>query len=304
MLWSPFPKLWPPEAELTGIPLAGAQPGFSRYRPGDALEIVDRSVPPVAGPGQSDLGALIMLGAAKDSRADASLRYPPRMFRQVVSQTWAAGVTEDQKRGFIEALTALGAIPEVVSIRVGTDVGFFEGNYHVVTVLDFADFASARRYVEHADHQAFVATWSQLCTDKRVIVQHEWGVGTVVGLHHLKLPVTDVARSRQWYVEALGFVPDLEFVEDGILRGVALAHGAASVRLALRHDPARAVAFAGFDLVALAVGTRDDLDALLETARTAGVTPGPVMVGREGRACDLVDPDGIVVRLYTHERHP
>lgn len=226
------------------------------------------------------------------------------MFRQVISQTWAAGVTEDQKKGFIEALMGLAVVPEVASIRVGADAGLFEGNYHVVSVLDFADFAAARRYVEHPDHQAFLATWSRPYTDKRVIVQHEWGVGTVAGLHHLKVPVTDVSRSRQWYVEALSFVPDLEFVEDGILSGVALTHPAASVRLALRHDPGRAVALAGFDLIALAVGTRDDLNTLLETARAAGSTPGEVMGGREGWACDLADPDGIVVRLYTHERHP
>lgn len=237
-------------------------------------------------------------------RRVAPALYAPGMFRQVVCQTWAAGVTEGQKLGFREALTALGAIPEVVSIRVGADAGLFEGNYDVVSVLDFADFVSARRYVEHPDHQAFVATWSRPFTDQRVIVQHEWGVGTVAGLHHLKLPVTDVSRSRQWYVEALGFEPDLEFVEDGVLRGVALTHAPGSVRLALRHDPARAAGLAGFDLVALAVGTRADLAAVLDRARAAGATPGEVITGREGWACDLVDPDGIVVRLYTHERHP
>lgn len=136
---------------------------------------------------------------------------------QVVSQTWAASVTEDQKQGFIEALTGLGAVPDVASIRAGADAGLFEGNYDVVSVLDFADLASARRYVEHPNHQAFLATWSRPYTDKRVVVQHEWGLGTVAGLHHLKLPVTDVVCSRQ---------------------------------------------------------------------------------------CDLADPDGIVVRLYSHERHP
>lgn len=226
------------------------------------------------------------------------------MFRQVVSQTWAAGVTEDQKQGFIDALTALGAIPEVTSIRVGTDAGLFEGNYDVVSVLDFADFASARRYVEHPDHQGFVANWSRPHTDQRVVVQHEWAVGEVAGLHHLKLPVSDVARSRQWYVQVLGFEPDLEFVEDGALRGAALAHPAASLRLALREDHARAAALAGFDLVALAVSTREELASVVENARAAGATPGEVILGREGWACDLADPDGIVVRLYTHERHP
>lgn len=226
------------------------------------------------------------------------------MFRQVVCQTWAAGVTEDQKYGFRQALTALGAIPEVASIRVGADAGLFEGNYDVASVLDFADLGSARRYVAHPDHQEFLASWSRPFTDKRVIVQHEWAMGTVAGVHHLKVPVSDVARSRGWYVETLGFEPDLEFVEDGVLRGVALTHGAASLRLALRHDPVRAAALAGFDLVALAVGTRADLAAVLDKARAAGAGPGAVVEGREGWACDLTDPDGIVVRLYTHKRHP
>lgn len=225
------------------------------------------------------------------------------MFRQVVAQTWAEGVGDEQRQGFLAALEGLRAIPEVVDLRVGADLSLFEGNYDVVAVLDFADLPAARRYVEHPDHQAFIATWSRPLTDRRVIVQHEWGAGSLAGVHHLKLPVSDVERSRRWYVDALGFEPDLEFVEDGVLRGVSLDHPVAHLRLALREDPARAAAVAGFDLVALAVGTRADLEAVAARAGAAGPPVGAVVEGREGWACDLTDPDGIVVRLYTHERH-
>jgi len=225
------------------------------------------------------------------------------MFRQVVAQTWAPGVTADERNGFFDALDRLRSIPEVISVRGGADVEIFDGNYDLVTVLDFADFASARRYVDHPDHQAFLTQWARPLTDKRIVVQHEWACGSVAGFHHLKVPVNDVVRSRTWYQDALGFEPHLEFVEDGALRGVSLRHPAAGVRLGLRHDPPRAAALAGFDMVALAVGTRGDLAGVIERARAAGATPGEVVQGREGWACDLTDPDGIVVRLYTHERH-
>lgn len=225
------------------------------------------------------------------------------MFRQIVATTWADGVDEDRKRGFVDAAFGLRRIPEVVSAHAGTDAGHFEGNYGAVTILDFADFASARRYVAHPDHHAFVATWVRPLSAERVVVQYDWGAGAVVGFHHVKVPVADVERSRRWYVETLGFEVDLEFVEDGVLRGVSLTHPVAGIRLALREDPARAEALRGFDMVALAVGTRADLGTVLERATAAGATPGTVTEGREGWACDLGDPDGIVARLYTHERH-
>jgi catechol 2,3-dioxygenase-like lactoylglutathione lyase family enzyme len=62
------------------------------------------------------------------------------------------------------------------------------------------------------------------------------------GFHHVKLPVSDVARSRDWYQRVLGFEVVIEFVEDDVLMGVALADGAESLSIALRHDPARAAA--------------------------------------------------------------
>ncbi len=41
---------------------------------------------------------------------------------------------------------------------------------------------------------------------------------TLNGFHHVKLPVSDVARSRDWYGEVMGLRVDLEFVEDGFSR--------------------------------------------------------------------------------------
>jgi catechol 2,3-dioxygenase-like lactoylglutathione lyase family enzyme len=225
------------------------------------------------------------------------------MFRQVIVQTWADDVTAGQKQAMIRALTALRAIPEVVSAAGGVDAGHFDGNWGAASILDFCDFAAARRYVADPRHQAFLAEHVRPLTAGRAVVQYEWGSGSVVGWHHIKIPVTDVRRSRQWYVTVLGFEPDLEFTGSGELRGVSLYHPVAGLRLALRQDRERAAVLAGFDVTALAVGTRDDLVAVAAQARLAGASPGPIVEGTEGWACDLADPDGLVVRLYTHQRH-
>ena len=69
----------------------------------------------------------------------------------------------------------------------------------------------------------------------------------LAGIHHLKLPVTDLARSLEWYRSRLGYQLQIEFVEQGTLMGYALAHPAGGPDLALRLDQERARAAAGFD---------------------------------------------------------
>jgi catechol 2,3-dioxygenase-like lactoylglutathione lyase family enzyme len=41
------------------------------------------------------------------------------------------------------------------------------------------------------------------------------------GIHHVKLPVSDLARSREWYERVLAFTVEREFPDDdGVVRGV------------------------------------------------------------------------------------
>ena len=47
------------------------------------------------------------------------------------------------------------------------------------------------------------------------------GIG-MTKIHHVKIPVTDLARSAAWYARLLDLVPLREFVEQGALRGAAL----------------------------------------------------------------------------------
>jgi len=97
------------------------------------------------------------------------------MFRQVVAIRWAEGVTPEAKQAFREALDGLRAIPELLAMTWGDDAGHFEDNFDFVSVQDFADFASARGYVAHPLHQAYIHEHASKVIGERVVVQHEWG---------------------------------------------------------------------------------------------------------------------------------
>jgi catechol 2,3-dioxygenase-like lactoylglutathione lyase family enzyme len=122
----------------------------------------------------------------------------------------------------------------------------------------------------------------------------------ISGIHHIKLPVSDVRRSRAWYERVLGFEPVMEFVENGELMGVALRREGCPAQIALRHDPARAHALSGFDAVALLVATRDDVRHWEAALDGIGESHGGLVTGHKGGSVlvGLHDPDGIEIRLY------
>lgn len=120
------------------------------------------------------------------------------------------------------------------------------------------------------------------------------------GFHHVKLPVSDVARSRDWYLQVLGFEVGTEFIEDGTLMGVALLDPAGSVQVALRLDAARAGALSGFDAIALAGPTRAGVQTWRQRLDDLGQPHGGIVTGHRGGSVliGLRDPDGIEIRLY------
>lgn len=120
------------------------------------------------------------------------------------------------------------------------------------------------------------------------------------GFHHVKLPVSDVARTRDWYQRVLGFQVVIEFVEDDVLMGVALADAAESLSIALRHDPARAAALSGFDAMALRVPSRSEVKQWCARLDDLDEAHGGVVTGHKGGSVlvGLHDPDGIEIRLY------
>ena len=62
----------------------------------------------------------------------------------------------------------------------------------------------------------------------------------LAGVHHVKLPVSDLARSTEWYQVRLGYEPMVEFRESDELVGLGLRHPDGGPMLALRLDPEKA----------------------------------------------------------------
>lgn len=124
----------------------------------------------------------------------------------------------------------------------------------------------------------------------------------ISGIHHVKLPVSDVARSQAWYHRVLGFETLVEFEEDGVVAGVALQRDGCQPHLALRHDPDRARALSGFNVVALLVPSRDDVQRWSARLDDLGEPHGGLVRGHDGGAVliGLHDPDGIEIRLYAN----
>jgi catechol 2,3-dioxygenase-like lactoylglutathione lyase family enzyme len=125
----------------------------------------------------------------------------------------------------------------------------------------------------------------------------------VVGLHHAKIPVSDLPRSRDWFESLLGLQTEIEFRDDdGTIRGVAyLPLG--GFRLALREDPTRATALTGWDPLALAVPSRGDLDTIAAELDARRIEHGPVIRATLGWLLSAEAPDGLQLRFYTDERH-
>jgi catechol 2,3-dioxygenase-like lactoylglutathione lyase family enzyme len=124
------------------------------------------------------------------------------------------------------------------------------------------------------------------------------------GIHHVKLPVSDLERSADWYGTRLGYRRQIEFVEEGRLMGIVLAHPNGGPGLGLRLDPERAAATAGFDYFAIGVPDQRALEALADRLTRLGEKHAGVHFATIGWILPLLhDPDGHEVRFYTTDHH-
>jgi len=131
-------------------------------------------------------------------------------------------------------------------------------------------------------------------TTSRVAPEDPAALPPIVNVHHVRLPVSDVLKSRDWYIDTLGFEPLLVEEDDDRIVGVALRQGA--VTLGLHQDPRRAAALRGF--VAFALGVHD-LRQWAERLTRRGVADVATRDSHLGRSLRLEDPDGIVIELHT-----
>ena len=128
-------------------------------------------------------------------------------------------------------------------------------------------------------------------------------VPALAGVHHLKLPVTDLARSREWYRSRLGYELLAEMVEQVLLMGLALADPTAgpgwacgSIPNAHRRPPDSTTSPS-------ACPTRGHRRAR-RPATAQGQQHGDVHWASIGWILPLLhDPDGHEVRFYTQQHH-
>jgi len=124
------------------------------------------------------------------------------------------------------------------------------------------------------------------------------------GIHHVKLPVRDLAQSRAWYESRLGYRAAIEFVEQGELMGIAMRHPNGGPELGLRLDPARAQAAAGFDYFSIGVPSKEAIEDLATRLTSLGEQHAGVHLATIGWILpELHDPDGHEVRFYTTAHH-
>jgi uncharacterized glyoxalase superfamily protein PhnB len=114
------------------------------------------------------------------------------------------------------------------------------------------------------------------------------------------LTVRDLAASRDWYRDALGFTVSREIERDGVLRAVGISAGA--VRLMLNQDDGAK----GLDRVkgaglSLMITTGQDVDAVAARVRAAGtpLVTEPQDTPWGARVFRVADPDGFTLVVST-----
>jgi catechol 2,3-dioxygenase-like lactoylglutathione lyase family enzyme len=123
-------------------------------------------------------------------------------------------------------------------------------------------------------------------------------VASIDGIHHVKFPVSDLARSREWYERVLGLNVEVEFPDDdGVVRGVAGRLG--EVPVALRVQEKAAAGLAGFDPVCFSIADRQAAEDWLARLDELGVEHSPIIEATTGWMVRCNDPDGTEIRLYS-----
>lgn len=126
----------------------------------------------------------------------------------------------------------------------------------------------------------------------------------LAGVHHLKLPVANLERSRKWYESRLGYSLVQEFHEEGRLMGLVMEHPDGGPSFALRLDPDRAQAAAGFDYFSIGIPDKGSIESLATRLTDLGEEHAGVHFATIGWILPMLhDPDGHEIRFYTVQQH-
>jgi catechol 2,3-dioxygenase-like lactoylglutathione lyase family enzyme len=127
----------------------------------------------------------------------------------------------------------------------------------------------------------------------------------LAGIHHVKIPVTDLDRSLAFYSKVFGFTVEMEFPDaDGVVRGVAgRVPGLGETALALRVNPAAAQGCVDFDPVSFAVTGQADIQDWATHLDELDIAHSPVIEASVGWLLVFADPDGLQLHLYSWAAH-
>jgi catechol 2,3-dioxygenase-like lactoylglutathione lyase family enzyme len=128
---------------------------------------------------------------------------------------------------------------------------------------------------------------------------------TLAGVHHVKIPVTDLDRSLDWYSRVFGLRVTIEFPDgDGVVRGAGgPLPGLGDTLVTFRHNPKAVAGCEGFDPVSFAVDGRADIEAWAAHLDRLGISHSPVIEASVGWLLVFTDPDGLQLHLYSWAAH-
>lgn len=119
---------------------------------------------------------------------------------------------------------------------------------------------------------------------------------------HIAFTVTDLARSKEWYTNVLGWQAMYDAEEGGIAYSLGTVPGA-GIFLTLRHhstgsgdgfDPGRT----GLDHFAFGVSSRRSLEEWEKRFEEMGVTYTPIVDVPYGHVLNFKDPDNIALEIF------
>jgi len=122
---------------------------------------------------------------------------------------------------------------------------------------------------------------------------------SVLGLHHIRLPVVDVEASSDWYRTIFGFEVLLYEEEESRAVGAVLRHSNGIVLGLHQVEAAVVAALEGFNVLGL---TADDLTAWSDELDRLEVIRGDVTRSSVGYFIEVIDPNGTIVQLHTAEQ--
>jgi len=121
----------------------------------------------------------------------------------------------------------------------------------------------------------------------------------MTGIHHVRLPVSDLKRSRAFWEDVFGYVWDFDFPGDHGPVATAVRHPGGGPNVVLWLDAERARASAGFVWFGIGLPAAADVERLRDRLDARSIAHG----GIQGAFVDVklpfvADPDGNLISFY------